>query len=53
MSCEEGLVGVLLEACANGGKWADTRRCVLERKLAGLNDGMWGRREGKPREVQT
>lgn len=49
MSCEEGLVGVLLEAWANGRKWADTCRCVLERKLVGLNDGMWGRRKrGNP-----
>lgn len=49
VSCEEGSVGVLVEAWASGGKWAHTRRGVLERKLAGLNDGTWGRRKrGNP-----
>lgn len=49
MSSEQGSAGVLLEAWASGGTWADTRRCVLERKLASLNDGRWGRRKrGNP-----
>ena len=52
VSSEQGSAGVLLEAWANGGRWADTRRCVLERKLAGL-DGRWGRRKrGNPKSCK-